>query len=309
MKEITRRLYKKPVMLAMLFLAGMAMLVGLFVTSNSKAALPIIQHGDDLFETTGNGETFHNFGNAPIKAGFFTSNSGSPSLAYDQSVALVGKALTDGSEIDTIISRNDDVNVPGTTSLTMTGLSLESITPLTITYANGTQENWKMQVGLSAFKSSTGSMTIGSGGTFDSTLKVWPKFTFTSQLDGDVKVLDTGAGSGLTAFSSAVAFDDREVGNEEPVPLPAPTIAPCPEVAQPTTEASATVVGVSDAAAASSCPPVTLTASNVPWQICPNGKFCIPRPLTEAELWASHNASPPGTKKRIIKVAQPVAIQ
>ncbi len=295
MKEITRKLYKKPVMLVLALLVGAVVLVG--VSNRSRAALPIVEKGDDLFETTGDGSTYHNFGNAPIPAGTFTSNSGSPSLAYSQNVPLVGKPLATGSDTDTIISRNEDVNVPGTTSLTMTGLSLDSISPLTITYANGTTEQWKMHVSLSAFKSSTGSMTIHSGGTFDSTLKVWPKFTFTSQLDGDTVTYDTGAGSGLAALSSAIDFNEGGVVVEEPVPMP--TVAPCAVAHDDTsTFANATVVGVSDTAAASSCPPVTLTSSNSPWQLC-NGKFCIPRPIPEEELWARHLASPPGTKKKI----------
>jgi hypothetical protein len=294
MKQIMRRVYTKPVLLGMTLLVGAVVIVGLFVTTKSKAALPIIPKGDDLFETTGNGETYHNFGNAPIPAGFFTSNTGSPSQAYTQNMPLVGKPLTTGSDIDTIISRNEDVNVPGTTSLTMTGLSLDSISPITITYANGTTEQWSVHVSLSAFKSSTGSMTIGSGGTFDSTLKVWPKFKFKSLLDGEEKELDTGAGSSLMA--SALTFSDD--GGFETAPAPAPAPAPCAVASTDTASQSATAVGFSDAAASSSCPPVTLTSTNTPWQLC-NGKFCIPRPLTEAELWASHNASPPGTKKKI----------
>jgi hypothetical protein len=297
MKEITRKLYKKPVMLALMLLVAAVVLVG--VSTRSRAALPIVPKGDDLFETTGDGQTYHNFANAPIPAGTFTSNSGSPSLAYNQNVPLVGVPLGAGSDTDTVIARNDDVNVPGTTSLTMTGLSLDSISPLTITYANGTTEQWKMHVSLSAFKSSTGSMAINSNGTFDSTLKVWPKFTFTSQLDQDTVTYDTGSGSGLSALSSAIDFNEGGVVIEEPVPMPAPTIAPCAVAHDDTsTFANATVVGVSDAAAASSCPPVTLTSTNSPWQIC-NGHFCIPRPITEAELLASHNASPPGTRKRV----------
>lgn len=301
MKEITRRLYTKPVMLGILFLAGMAVLVGLFVTTKSRAAaFTVIEAGDDLFETTGNGETYHDFGRAPIPAGFFTSNGGSPSQAYSQLVTLQGQPLSTGSDIDTIISRNDTVTVPGTTTLTMTGLSLVSIAPITITYSDGSTEQWSVHVGLSAFKSSTGSMTIKDGGTFDSSLKVWPKFTFTSKLDNDVKVLDTGAGSSLTA--SAVAADDQEIGEIEPSPVPAPQ--PC----LATAESDVASFAMTDAAA-SSCPPVTLTSSNSPWQTC-NGKFCIPRPITEAELLASHNASPPGTKKRLQQaVIQDAAIR
>ena len=296
MKEITRRLYTKPIMLGMAFLVGIVLVVGLFVTTTKSDAQAgtVIPAGDDLFETTGDGGTYHNFADTPIPAGTFTSNSGSPSLEYDQLVTLVGKPLSPLSDIDTVISRNETVTVPGTTSLTMTQLSLDSISAITITYANGDTENWKVHVGLSALKSSTGSMTIEDGGTFDSTLKVWPKFTFTSQLDGDVVEYDTGSGSGLMAAALADGSDAE--------PAPAPTIAPCPVVADTAEfETRATVATVSDASASSSCPPVTLTSNNSPWQIC-NGKFCIPRPIPEEELWARHLASPPGTKKKAVKV-------
>jgi hypothetical protein len=294
MKEITRKLYRKPVLLTMAFLVGMALVVGLFITTKGDAQATVVPAGDDMFETTGNGETFHNFGNDPIPAGFFTSNNGSPSLAYNQLVPLVGKALTSGSDIDTIIHRNQTVTVPGTTSLTMTGLSLDSINAIKITYANGSSEDWDMHVGLSAFKSSTGSMTIENGGTFDSSLKVWPKFTFKSRLDGETKELDTGS-SGLVAALSAVS--ERGDVEFEPFPEPQPTatVAPCPIIVSDTDVSRTSVFATS--AAASSCAPVTLTSNNSNWGLC-NGRFCIPRPLTEAELWASHNASPPGTKKK-----------
>ncbi len=294
MKEITRRLYRKPVLLSMAFLVGMALAVGLFITTKGDAQATVVPAGDDMFETTGNGETFHNFGNDPIPAGFFTSNNGSPSLAYNQLVPLVGKALTTGSDIDTIIHRNQTVTVPGTTSLTMTGLSLDSINAIKITYADGSTEDWDMHVGLSAFKSSTGSMTIENGGTFDSSLKVWPKFSFKSRFDGDTEELDTGSGAGLMALSAVSDGGGFEI---EPRPVPEPTIhpAPCPIIVSDTDVSQRSVFATS--AAASSCAPVTLTSNNSPWSLC-NGRFCIPRPLTEAELWASHNASPPGTKRK-----------
>ena len=45
MKEITRRLYTKPVMLGMAFLVGMALVVGLFVTAKSTAAADAFPSG------------------------------------------------------------------------------------------------------------------------------------------------------------------------------------------------------------------------------------------------------------------------
>ena len=284
MKEITRRLYTKPVMLGMAFLIGVVVVIGLFVTTNSRAATTYIPAGDDKFETTGNGETYHNFAASKVPANFF----GPGSQEYSGVVPLVGVPLAAGSDIDTVIHRNQAVYTPGTTTLTMTGLSLKSINPITVTYTGGGQESWSVRVGLSDYQASTGSMTIHSGGTFDSTLKVYPKFTFTRVSDGAVRVLDTGdpGGPGLTA-SEATASEFET----EPAPEPQPTIAPC----QTTID---DFEGRVSATASSSCAPVTLTSTNSPWSNCATG-FCIPRPITEQELLASHNASPPGTKKAI----------
>jgi len=289
MKEITRRLYTKPVMLGMAFLVGVVLLVGLFVTTKSgAAAFTVVPKGFDKFETTGNGETYHNFAASKIKADFF----GPGSHEYSGTVPLVGVPLPGEGDVDTIIERISDVPLGGSTAIKMTKLSLRSINPIQVTYVGGGSEFWDVAVGLSAFKASTGTMTIESGGTFDSTLKVWPKFTFTR--NGVTLELDTGDpnGPGLTAADSAVA------GEFVAEPAPAPTIAPCPVVIgefEPHGEATggATV----SAAASSSCAPVTLTSNNSPWAWC-GLFFCIPRPITEAELLAAHNASPPGTKKQ-----------
>src|ERR687895_361147 len=137
MKEITRRLYTKPVMLGLAFLVGVVLVVGLFVTTKSSATANIfIPRGDDEFETTGNGETYHNFSASKIPANFF----GPGSNEYSGVVPLVGVPLGAGSDVDTVIHRNQDVSVPGspTTTLTMTGLSLTSINPITVTYSNST---------------------------------------------------------------------------------------------------------------------------------------------------------------------------
>jgi hypothetical protein len=292
MKEITRRLYTKPVMLGMAFLVGMALLVGLFVTTtNSRAAasgFPIVA-GPDEFETTDNGETFHDFGGSPIPADFF----GPGSQPFNKLVALVGVPLSSASQTDTIIQRHLTVSSPGgSTPITMTGLSLKSIAPITVTYAGGGSESWNLQVSLSDFKASTGTMTIHAS-VFDSNLKVWPKFTFT-RAGVPPKVFDTGnpGGPGLTAASDTATIDRFEF---EPAPQPAPTVAPAPCAITDISEGTTKVGGsFSSATASSSCAPITLTATS-PWWPCPG--FCKP-PLTEAERWARHNASPPGTKKQ-----------
>lgn len=293
MKEITRRLYTKPVLLGMAFFVGLALVVGLFVTTKSTAmqsGFPVVA-GNDEFETTANGESVHDFAGSPIPADFF----GAGSQAYSGTVTLEGVPLNPAvSDTDTIIQRHNTVSAPGgSTPLTMTALSLKSVSPITVTYGNGSTQNWNVAVGLSQFKASTGTMTINSS-SFDSTLKVWPRFTFTLVGGGSTKVLDTG-GSGLTADStaaaSAVDFNDGgEIIVDDPQPLP----APCKQVVFKSFEGFASATD--SATAASSCPPLTLTATS-PWFPCPPTGFCKP-PLTEAERWARHNASPPGTKKQ-----------
>ena len=289
MKEITRRLYTKPVMLGMAFLVGAALVVALFVTAKGTAApatFPLVA-GNDEFETPGNGESFHDFGGSPIPANFF----GTGSLAYSGFVALQGVPLGSGSNVDTIIQRHQTVSGPGgSTALTMTALSLASSSPITVTYQNNTTEQWDVAVSLSDYKSSTGSMTINSS-TFDSTLKVWPKFTFT-RVGGGVppKVLDTGAGSGLTATQSQTAVRGNSMAIEPAAIAP----APCKAVASDVNsfESAKTANSATLAAATTSCAPVTLSSVNSPWGPCNPNVFCITVPITEEERWARHRPHP-----------------
>ncbi|HEX7335489.1 MAG TPA: hypothetical protein VF290_28605 [Pyrinomonadaceae bacterium] len=293
MRKITRRLYTKPVMLTMAFIVGVALVVGLFVTTKSTAmqsGFPVVA-GNDEFETTANGESQHDFSGSPIPANFF----GTGSLAYAGTVTLEGVPLNPSvNDIDTIIQRHNTVSAPGgSTPLTMTALSLKSVSPITVTYSNGSTENWDVKVGLSLFKASTGTMTINSS-SFDSTLKVWPRFTFTRGTT--TKVLDTGSSS-LTASSTAssqTAIDFNDNGDVIVIDDPQPLPAPCKVATSRTFETFAS--STDSATATSSCPPLTLTATS-PWWPCPPTGFCKP-PLTEAERWAKHNASPPGTKKQ-----------
>ena len=105
MKKITRRLYTKPVMLTMAFIVGIALVVGLFVTTKSTAmqsGFPVVA-GNDEFETTANGESQHDFAGSPIPADFF----GAGSLPYSGTVTLEGVPLNPSvNDTDTIIQRH-----------------------------------------------------------------------------------------------------------------------------------------------------------------------------------------------------------
>ncbi|HYV09464.1 MAG TPA: hypothetical protein VE980_00935 [Pyrinomonadaceae bacterium] len=293
MKEITRRLYTKPVMLGMALIVGVALVIGLFVTSKSTAApsqFPVAA-GNDEFETPGDGTTFHDFGGSPIPAGFF----GTGSLAYSKLVPLQGVPLGPGSNVDTVIERASAVSGPGgSTGITMTALSLKASTPITVTYQNNSTETWDVFVGLSIFKTSGGTMTINAS-TFDSTLKVWPRFTFKRVPDGLTKVLDTGSGSGLTAQSAdsglaATESAAADVSDSAVVIEPAPLPAPCPVATVSDSRLSASMATTT--AAASSCAPVQLSSVNQPWGPCAPNTFCITVPITEEERWARHRPKP-----------------
>jgi hypothetical protein len=291
MKEITRRLYTKPVMLGMAFLLGLALVAGLFVTTKSKAAMSLyIPAGNDEFETTGNGETYHNFQASPVPAGFF----GTGSLQYAGLVPLVGVPINPSvSDTDTIIHRNSDVLSPGSTTINMTALNLASINPITVTYSDNHTETWNVKVNLSDFKASGGSMSFNSDGSaFDSSLSVFPKFTFTRVSDGLTKVLDTGGSSGggglAPTTQSAMTIGGGGSNTTTAIAVCRATTADYQTLSQ--SKASARVT-TSAATSTSTCAPVTLTSTNSPWPIT--------RPITEQELLASHNASPPGTKRAI----------
>jgi hypothetical protein len=288
MKEITRRLYTKPVILGLAFLVGVALVVGLFVTTKSRAAMSTyIPAGNDEFETTGNGETYHNFQASPVPAGFF----GTGSKQYSGLVPLVGVPLNPQvSDTDTIIHRNSDVISPGSTTIAMTAFNLAGINPITVSYNDNHTESWTVKVNLSDVKASGGSMSFNSDGSaFDSTLSVYPKFTFTRVSDGVTKVLDTGGSGGTLSPQAAMTIGGGGSDGGSTA------IATCRATAndfQTLSQSKANRATTSAAATTASCAPVNLTSTNSPWPIT--------RPITEQELLASHNASPPGTKKGIV---------
>lgn len=292
MKEIARRLYTKPVMLGMAFLMGLVLVAGLVITTKSRAAMTTyIPAGDDNFETTGNGETYHNFQASPVPAGFF----GTGSKQYAGLVPLVGVPINPlVNDNDTTIHRNQDVFSPGSTTITMTALNLKSINPITVSYLDNHTEDWNVAVNLSDLKASGGSMSFNTDGTaFDSSLAVYPKFTFTRVSDGATRVLDTGGsgGGGLapTTQSATTIGGGSDGGSTTAIAVcRATTTSDFQTLSQ---ARAAGRVSTSAATSTASCPPVTLTSTNNPWPIT--------RPITESELLASHNASPPGTKKAL----------
>jgi hypothetical protein len=105
-------------------------------------------------------------------------------------------------DADTVVQRKEDANVPtvpsnsGPVPIELVQLSLVGMAPIAVKVGSQTQV-WDVRAGLSPSRPSTGAMSIhrtsDGGGTFDSQLRVYPRFTFTRLSDGATKVLDVGA--------------------------------------------------------------------------------------------------------------------
>lgn len=153
----------------------------------------------DYWVTSGNTSVDLN-----VPAGFF----GSGSNPLNTTVQLTGQPFGPGggaglpAAADTSVRRAKDPSLSAigdvaTVGIKMKGLSLASVAPVTVTYSNGDTELWDVHVGLSSLAtqpwgSLTATKTYSGGGTFDSSMTVVPKFTFTRVSGGAVYVLDVG---------------------------------------------------------------------------------------------------------------------
>ncbi len=146
-------------------------------------------------------------GSPPIPADFF----GPGSDPFDGFVCLNGVPLGETAwgyyeTADTLVRRSADpfdrCDVPSaggvTVDVEIVALSLRSVAPVTVTYNGGQNpESWDATVDLSEVVPPPGTITAVkthcNGGTYESTLPVQPRFTFTKVGDpGQVLVLDTG---------------------------------------------------------------------------------------------------------------------
>lgn len=116
---------------------------------------------------------------------------------------LVGNLELNCGGGDTVIQRLGPAVLPSpwpstdTVPIEMVQLSLVSCQPIIVTFEGGSHpQQWNVQVDLSPSEVPPGTMTITkthvNGGTFEATLPVQPRFTFTRVGDEAVRVLDTG---------------------------------------------------------------------------------------------------------------------
>ena len=161
--------------------------------ASPAAAVPA---GSDLFVTDPDSTQFTFGGDFTIPAGFF----GPGSEPFSGTVAFGGVPLRGLGDADTVVRRTEPAELPAvpgtdTVPVEILQLQLQSVQPIRVKVGAGT-ELWDVDVGLSPTRSVAGQMTITKtselGGTFDSTLPVFPVFTFSRVSDGAVRTLDVG---------------------------------------------------------------------------------------------------------------------
>jgi hypothetical protein len=159
--------------------------------------------GFDLFQTDPEQNVFKFEGKYAVPAGFFTPDSqpfeGFVNFGGDPLATFMGN---DVGNADTIVQRTAEA-LPGENGtagaaapIELRQLSLVSIAPIEVVTGQSTQL-WDVRATLSPVRASTGSIrlsqTDANGGTLDSEITVYPRFTFTRLSDHATKVLDVGA--------------------------------------------------------------------------------------------------------------------
>ncbi len=164
---------------------------------------PVVPAGYDLLETSCE-STHFDFSSNPIPADFFAP--GSEPFAGFVKFAGVPLETFNGhpsGDADTVVQRLQQMDFsggPATIPIELVQLDLVSCEPITVTYPAGPSERWDVHVDLSPTAAPQGSMTVTpvpltGGGTFDATLPVRPRFTFTRLSDDRTTELD-----GLPSF-------------------------------------------------------------------------------------------------------------
>lgn len=173
------------------------------------AAAPLaaddIQPGIDVWTTPGGGASLQDFSGGPIPADFFDPGSdpftGTVRLAGVPLRNLTVPSMPGTLPFDTVVERRNPASLPDvgsqdTIPIEIVALSLQSASPITVTYNGGQNpELWDVQVCLSTnAPQPLGTMTIHhtcqNGGTFDSTLPVVAKLVFVRQQDLAVRTID-----------------------------------------------------------------------------------------------------------------------
>jgi hypothetical protein len=139
-------------------IVGLITIGGVAIFARNLQADTVLPLGDDSF-TTGSGSQSA----VSFPADFF----GAGSLAINTTLNMVSAASP-----DTVVHRDSDVHVPGSTTLTLTTLELKSSSQLAVPFQNGSTQYWNVRASADPYRASTGSLTLNLGGTGTAGLSV-----------------------------------------------------------------------------------------------------------------------------------------
>lgn len=144
--------------LGLTVIVTLILISGVVMFARSMQASTIINAGDDSFTTgTGSQSSFS------FPAGFF----GTGSQALNVTVTMVSDGFP-----DTVIHRESDVSVPGSTNLTLKTLALKSSSPVAVTFADSSVQYWNLKAVQDPSRSSAGSLSLNTDNTGTSTLNI-----------------------------------------------------------------------------------------------------------------------------------------
>lgn len=166
------------------FLLSVVCLLALTASLAAPATSQTLSAGIDVWTTANDGNTYVDFTDNPLPAGFFCSGS----QAFSQKIGLKGSpiATTPSGALgstDTIVERVNAVNLgngQGSTPIRVKAISFVNRSPIVVP---GCSDTFSAKVTLNG-TAPLGSMTIrrsgASGGTFDSNFAVPGKIVFTN---------------------------------------------------------------------------------------------------------------------------------
>jgi hypothetical protein len=176
-----------------------ALAAALLTAAPAQADVP---PGFDLFETDPEATVFSFREEFTIPPNFFDQGA----EPFQGDVHLGGLPLGTfqnrrTGDADTVVRRTEPATVtpgspPDVVPIELVALSLQSIAPIEVRVGTTTQL-WDVAADPSPSRPSRGDIfiqqTSAQGGTFDSTLQVYPRFTFTRLSDRETRTLDVGA--------------------------------------------------------------------------------------------------------------------
>jgi hypothetical protein len=176
----------------------------------SAAPATAIDPGFDLFETDPAGTQFSFREEFALPPNFF--EEGSAEFQGDvnfSGVPLINFQNQDVGDADTVVQRPNAISPPGSGFIELVALNLVSTAPIAVN-VRGTTQLWDVRATQSPTRRSPGQIDITQtgelGGTYSSSLTVFPKFDFVRLSDGATRTIDVGTVPGIQERAQRLTF-------------------------------------------------------------------------------------------------------